>query len=314
MPLHAALLLAAALPSLAPALAVSPPATAPCTFIHGVDFYIPNGAQSSSQPNASACCAFCRGGSGPVSPVLPPIKRFSPFFSWNSNGNGCYCKDSQGSRRNGSTLISGSCGPPPPPGPPPGPPAHPNYQGCVTAAAKALPYCDMKLTIDVRVDSLVSSLSLPEKVSRMYSCVDTCDTCPCAVDRLGLPPYAYLLEANTAVAAKCLGPERCATVFPGPLGMGGSFNRSLFRVKGHVLGREIRAFNRFGGTRNLGPMTGLAAFGPNVNIARDPRFGRTSELPGEDPYLNGQVAVGYMQGIRQKDPAGHPLAVGYLKQ
>ena len=113
-------------------------------------------------------------------------------------------------------------------------------------------------------------------------------------------------------------------------------------LAGRVLGREVRAFNNFGGTRGLGPMTGLAAFGPNINVrvrqrsaastffylfvdsafltdrcglqvARDPRFGRNSELPGEDPFLNGQVAVGYMQGMREKDPAGHPLAVAYLK-
>ena len=50
-----------------------------------------------------------------------------------------------------------------------------------------------------------------------------------------------------------------------------------------------------------------------MQVARDPRFGRNSELPGEDPFLNGQVAVGYMQGMREKDPAGHPLAVAYLK-
>jgi hypothetical protein len=124
----------------------------------------------------------------------------------------------------------------------------------------------MSLSVDARVDHLVSSLSLAEKVSRMYSCVDQCDTCPCPVDRLGLPPFAYLLEANTAVAAKCLGPGKCATVFPGPLGLGGSFNRSVFESKGHVLGREVRAFNNAQGVRNLGPMTGLAAFGPNINV------------------------------------------------
>jgi hypothetical protein len=244
-----------------------------CTFIHGVDFYIPNGQPMASAPNASACCDLCSGGVGPISPVLPPTKNaWWPFFTWNANGNGCYCKKSEGSRRNGTGLVSGTCGPAPPPSPP-GPPPPPNYQGCISAAAKSQPYCDMALSIDARVESLVSSLSLAEKVSRMYSCVDTCDTCPCPVDRVGLPPFAYLLEANTAVAAKCLGPGRCATVFPGPLGLAGSFNRSVFRIKGQVLGRELRAFNNAGGTRNLGPMTGLAAFGPNINVARDPRFG-----------------------------------------
>lgn len=229
---------------------------------------IPNGHPSSTQPNASACCDFCTSGGGPRSPVLPPGGRpYTPFFTFNSNGNGCYCKPSQGERRTGPGLTSGACGPAPPP-PPPAPPPGPNYQGCTTEAAKAQPYCNMSLSIDARVDSLVSALTLAEKATRMYSCVDQCDTCPCPVDRLGLPPFAYLLEANTGVAAKCLGPGRCATIFPGPLGMGGSFNRSVFRAKGRVLGREVRAFNNFQGTRNLGPMTGLAAFGPNINVAR----------------------------------------------
>ena len=67
--------------------------------IDGVDFYIPNGAPSSTEPNASACCDYCRGANGPVSPVLPPGRRFSPFFTWNSNGNGCYCKPNQGEVR-----------------------------------------------------------------------------------------------------------------------------------------------------------------------------------------------------------------------
>ena len=90
-----------------------------CTFIHGIDFFIPNGQPSGSTPNASACCDLCRG-TGPASPVLPPVKKFWPYFTWNSNGNGCYCKLSEGSRRNGSGLVSGACGsaPSPPPGPP----------------------------------------------------------------------------------------------------------------------------------------------------------------------------------------------------
>jgi hypothetical protein len=260
---------------LVPAAAAAAPPS--CTFIHGVDFFIPNGQPSDSTPNASACCDLCRG-TGPASPVLPPVKKFWPYFTWNANGNGCYCKPSEGSRRNGSGLVSGACGPAPSPPPGPPPPHRPNYQGCVSATAKRHPYCNITLPIEARVDALVNSLSLAEKVSRMYSCVETCDTCPCPVARVGLPAFAYLLEANTAVAAKCLGP-RCATVFPSPLGLAGSFNRSTFRNKGQVLGREVRAFNNAQGTRNLGPMTGLAAFGPNINVARDPRFGAYAWRP-----------------------------------
>jgi hypothetical protein len=87
----------------------------------------------------------------------------------------------------------------------------------------------------------VSSLTLSEKISRIYSCVDDCDTCPCAVECVSLPQYAYLLEANTAVAAVCLAPEECATVFTGPNGLAASFNRTVWRQKGVVLSTEVRA-------------------------------------------------------------------------
>ena len=78
---------------------------------------------------------------------------------------------------------------------------YPNYQGCIDEISQSLPYCDTSKTIDERVEALVSSLNLTEKASRMYSCRESCDTCPCAIPRVGLPPYAYLVEVNTDVAA-----------------------------------------------------------------------------------------------------------------
>lgn len=179
--------------------------------------------------------------------------------------------------------------------------------------AKTFPYCNSSLSISERVANLVGSMTLEEKVSRMYSCRDDCDTCPCAVDRVGLPEYAYLLEANSAVAAVCLAPERCATVFVGPNGMGATFNRTAWRRKGEVISTEVRAFHNHGGRRGLGKLTGVAAYGPNININRDPRFGRNSELPGEDPFLSGSYAVEYVKGMQETDEAGYPRMVAYLK-
>jgi beta-glucosidase-like glycosyl hydrolase len=134
------------------------------------------------------------------------------------------------------------------------------------------------------------------------------------VERVGLPSYAYLLEANTAVAAVCLGAEQCATVFHGPNGLAASFNRSLWHRKGQVLSTEVRAFQNHGGKRGLGKPTGLAVFGPNINLASsEPRFGRNSELPGEDPYLAGEYAVQMVTGMQERDSAGHPRSIAYLK-
>ena len=89
-----------------------------------------------------------------------------------------------------------------------------NYQGCLSPAAKARPYCDPSLSIDQRVTSLVSSLNLSEKTSRMST-----DPRASAIPRVGLPQYAWLMETNTAMSAACLNNTRCATNFVGPNGL-----------------------------------------------------------------------------------------------
>ena len=87
---------------------------------------------------------------------------------------------------------------------------------------------------------------------------------------IGLPPYFWLTEANTAVAATCYTePWRCSTTFAGPMNMGASFNRTSWELKGGVLGTEMRAFNNLAWHRqNRGDLVGLTGFGPNINIAR----------------------------------------------
>ena len=98
------------------------------------------------------------------------------------------------------------------------------------------------------------------------------------------------METNTNVAAKCYPGTKyaCPTTFIGPMGMGASFNRTSWYLKGGVLGSEMRAFHNLAWHRgNPENKIGLTGFGPNINIARDPRFGRNSELPGEDPFHNG---------------------------
>ena len=101
------------------------------------------------------------------------------------------------------------------------------------------------------------------------------------------------------------------------MGMAASFNRSLWRHKGLVLGAEIRAFNNLRWHRDAGGTVteriGLTGFGPNINIARDPRFGRSSELPGEDPTLSGVYAEEMVLGMQHRDANGYPMMLAYLK-
>lgn len=81
------------------------------------------------------------------------------------------------------------------------------------------------------------------------------------------------------------------------------------------MGIEMRAFSNADWSRGTAPedLIALTGYGPNINIARDPRFGRTSELPGEDPFLNGHYAKHMVQGMQTEDSYGHPLMLSYLK-
>ena len=143
---------------------------------------------------------------------------------------------------------------------------------------------------------------------------ETCADHTAGKASIGLPNWSWLTETNTAVAGACVSEGKCATTFSGPLGMAASFNRTSWRLKGSVMGSEMRAFNNLGWHRgNVGDQVTLTAYGPNINIARDPRFGRTSELPGEDPFLNGKYAVEMVSGMQFKDDKGYPKVLAYLK-
>lgn len=161
----------------------------------------------------------------------------------------------------------------------------PNWKGCADNISQALPYCDTKLSHEQRLLALVSNLTLQEKIGMISpdpALGDPCMDHTSGKPSIGLPNYVWLIEVNSDVQTNCMGADRCATNFIGPMGMGSSFNRSSWRLKGDVLATEFRAFNNAGNN-----LVGLTGFGPNINIARDPRFGRTSELPGEDPFHSG---------------------------
>lgn len=86
--------------------------------------------------------------------------------------------------------------------------------------------------------------------------------------------------------------------------------------EGSVLGTEMRALNNIGARRistTSGMLVPLTAFGPNINIARDPRFGRNSELPGEDPVLSGTYAYEMVSGMQERDAHGFPKVAAFLK-
>ena len=180
----------------------------------------------------------------------------------------------------------------------------PNYWGCQVDVAKNLPYCDVSLSVEDRVVDLVGRLTLEEKVAAISPQDDLgnqCITHTRNVSRIGFPPYSWLVETNTMVASACL-KTKCATQFAGPLSMAASFNRSSWYLKGAVFGTEQRALMNIHHSRGRDKRDKIAltAYGPNINQQRDPRFGRSSELPGEDPVLSGQYAAHMVQGMQEK--------------
>ena len=111
------------------------------------------------------------------------------------------------------------------------------------------------------------------------------------VPRVGLPAWTWLRELNTGYAGSCRdrAPGKCDTTFVGPTGVAASWNRSLWFAKGSVIATEVRAAEKLT----------LSGFGPNINILKDPRYGRNSELPGEDPFLSGTYATHVTRGMQQ---------------
>jgi len=152
---------------------------------------------------------------------------------------------------------------------------------------------DPTKTLRARADDLIRRLALAEKVSQLKNAAP-------AIPRLGLPAYDYWNEALHGVANNGF-----ATVFPEPVGGAASWNPELFRREGNVIGIEGRAkFNDYANSHNGDSKwwAGLTYWTPNVNIFRDPRWGRGQETYGEDPYLTAEIGIEFVKGIQGDDP------------
>ena len=152
---------------------------------------------------------------------------------------------------------------------------------------------DAAQPLDARVKDLISRMSLAEKVQQIRN-----DT-P-GIPRLGIPAYDFWSEALHGVARNGV-----ATVFPQAIGMASTWDPVLIHEEGEVIATEGRAkFNEFtrthnGDSRNC---TGLTFWSPNINIFRDPRWGRGQETYGEDTFLTGRIGVEFIRGLQGDDP------------
>ena len=152
-------------------------------------------------------------------------------------------------------------------------------------------YLDASLPLEQRVDDLVSRMTLEEKVLQMQH------TAP-AIPRLGIPAYDWWNEALHGVAR-----SGYATVFPQAIGMTATWDSDLVHREGRLIATEARAkYNQAIREDNHSIYFGLTFWSPNINIFRDPRWGRGQETYGEDPFLTARLGTAFVEGLQGDNP------------
>ncbi|KAE8810686.1 putative beta-D-xylosidase 6 [Hordeum vulgare] len=166
----------------------------------------------------------------------------------------------------------------------------PNARACASAEANAYAFCDGSLPFPVRARALVSLLTLDEKIAQLSNTA-------AGVPRLGVPPYEWWSESLHGLADNgpgvnfSSGPVAAATIFPQVILSAAAFNRSLWRAVAEAVAVEARAMHNAG-------QAGLTYWAPNINVFRDPRWGRGQETPGEDPAMIAAYSVEYVKGFQ----------------
>ncbi len=171
-----------------------------------------------------------------------------------------------------------------------------------TAHAQEAPWRDTRLTPERRAAALVAAMTLEEKAAQLK------DVAP-AIPRLGVPGYNWWSEGLHGVARADV-----ATVFPQAIGLAATWDTPLVHRAADIISTEFRAKYR----ATLKPdgssdrYRGLTVWSPNINIFRDPRWGRGQETFGEDPYLTSRFGVAFIRGLQGEDVA-HPRVIATAK-
>mgnify|MGYP000342020614 CR=1 FL=1 len=148
-------------------------------------------------------------------------------------------------------------------------------------------YKNKEFSFDERARDLVSRMTLEEKVMQMLH------SSP-AIPRLNIPSYNWWSEVLHGVAR-----AGTATVFPQAIGLAATFDAELIYNTADVISTEARAkYHEFQRKGDHGIYKGLTCWSPNINIFRDPRWGRGHETYGEDPYLTGRLGVAFVKGLQ----------------
>ena len=168
---------------------------------------------------------------------------------------------------------------------------------CVVAVAQAPtppadpPYLNPALPVDQRVEDLVTRMTLEEKASQLVNQAR-------AIPRLQVPAYDYWSEALHGVAN-----EGIATVFPQAIALSSTWDERLLHNVATVIGTEARAKHHEAVRQDRHNIfEGLTFWSPNINIFRDPRWGRGQETYGEDPFLTAHMGVAFVTGLQGDNP------------
>lgn len=152
-------------------------------------------------------------------------------------------------------------------------------------------YLNPELPLAQRVDDLVARMTLAEKISQMQNKAP-------AIPRLHVAEYDWWNEGLHGVAR-----SGYATVFPQAIGLAATWDTSLINRVADTISTEARAkYNEAQRNENHSIYYGLTLWSPNINIARDPRWGRGQETYGEDPFLTGRIGAAFVHGLQGTDP------------
>jgi beta-glucosidase len=158
-------------------------------------------------------------------------------------------------------------------------------------STNSFPFMNPALPLDERVNDLVSRMTLQEKADQLLY------TAP-AIPRLGIPAYTWWNEALHGVAR-----AGYATVFPQSITIANSWDEGLMFNVANAISDEARAkYHEFQRRGKTGIYQGLTFWSPNINIFRDPRWGRGHETYGEDPFLTGRMGYEFVRGMQGDNP------------
>ena len=174
--------------------------------------------------------------------------------------------------------------------------------GTLSVGAQQYPYQDSSLSVDQRVEDLLGRLTLEEKSRLMMNGSP-------AIPRLGIPAWNWWSEALHGV-----GRNGVATVFPSCIGMACSFDNDLIERIYVAVSDEARAKNMLARQQGkVGKYSCLSFWTPNINIFRDPRWGRGQETYGEDPFMNAQMGLCVVRGLQGQSAFDQHRSDKYLK-